>query len=85
MINDETNINRKKSIDTTDKNQIRIKNHRKAANHLQMASKFHFEAAIHHEEGYHQKAEQSTIAAHGQVTLSNKAQKAGIKQHAIIG
>ena len=66
------------------KPNLRIKNHRKAAKHLLAASKFYFEAASHHEEGNHQKAEQSTIAAHGQVTLSNKAQKAGIKHHAII-
>ena len=80
MKNDETNIKRQKSSDTMDKNLIRIKKHRKAAKHLRAASKFHLEAATQHEEGNHQKAEQNTIAAHGQVTLSNKAQKSGIKQ-----
>ena len=85
MKNAETNIKRQKSSDPIDKNLKRIKNHRKAAKHLQASSKFHLEAATHYEEGNHQKAEQSTIAAHGQVTLSNKAQKAGIKQHALIG
>ena len=84
MKNAESKIQNQKFIDSIDKNLKRIKNHRKAAKHLQASSKFHLEAATHYEEGNHQKAEQSTIAAHGQVTLSNKAQMAGIKQYAII-
>ena len=85
MKNAETNIKRQKSSDPIDKNLKRIKNHRKAAKHLQASSKFHLEAATHHEERNHQKAEQSTITTYGQITIFNKAQKAGIKQHAIIG
>ncbi|WP_111707638.1 hypothetical protein [Lutibacter citreus] len=77
-------MKRHKVSDTIEKNLIRIKKHRKAAKHLQAASKFHLEAASHYEEGNHQKAEKSTIAAHGQVTLSNKAQKTGIKQQGIV-
>lgn len=85
MKNGETNIKRPTSIDSIDKNLKRIENHRTAAKYLQAASKFHLEAATCYEEGNHQKAEQCTIAAHGHVTLSNMAQKAGIKQLAIIG
>ena len=48
------------------------------------AAKYHLAAATHHEKGNHEKAEKSTIAAHRQVTLSNKTQKTD-KQHAIIG
>ncbi len=73
------------TLDTIDKNLKRIKKHRKAAKHLRAASRFHLEAATNYEKGNYQKAEQNTIAAHGQVTLSNKVQKAGIKQLVIIG
>lgn len=69
---------------TIEKNLIRIKKHKKAVEHLRAASKFHFKAASYLEDGNDQKAAQSTIAAHGQVTLSNKAQKTGIKQHVIV-
>ena len=84
MNNDETNIKKHKPSDTIDKNLIRIKKHIKAAKHLQAASKFHIEAASYLKEGNHQKEEESTIAAHGQVTLSNKAQKVGVKQRGRI-
>ncbi|MGM5470330.1 hypothetical protein ACS386_08630 [Flavobacteriaceae bacterium LMO-SS05] len=84
MKNAETNIKKQISSVSIDKNLKRIKNHRKAAKHLQAASKFHLQAATQYEEGHHQKAEQSTIAAHGQVSLSNKAQKAGIEHQAIL-
>lgn len=77
MNNAETNFESQKSGDALEKNLNRIKNHRKAATHLQAASKFHLEAATWREKGNDDKAEQSTIAAHGQVTLSNKVQKAG--------
>jgi hypothetical protein len=81
-----TKINRKKgkSRSPIGENLKRTKNHRKAAAHLLIAAKYHLAAATHHEEGNHKKAEKSTIAAHRQVTLSNKTQKVG-NQHAIIG
>jgi len=78
------NLKKGKAINPIGENLKRNKNHRKAAAHLLTAAKYHLAAATHHEKGNHEKAEKSTIAAHRQVTLSNKTQKAD-KQHAIIG
>jgi hypothetical protein len=78
------NLKKGKSSSPIEENLKRSKNHRNAAAHLVTAVKYHLAAATHHEKGNHEKAEKSTIAAQRQVTLSNKAQKAG-KQHAIIG
>ena len=78
------NLKKGKLSSTIGENLKRSKNHRKAAAHLLTAAQYHLAAATHHENGNHEKAEKSTIAAHRQVTLSNKNQKAG-KQHAIIG
>jgi uncharacterized protein (DUF2344 family) len=78
------NLKKGKLSSAIRENLKRSKNHRKAAAHLLTAAKYQLAAATHHEKGNHEKAEKSTIAAHRQVTLSNKNQKAG-KQHAIIG
>ena len=85
MKNIEINLKKENYSNPIDKNQKRIKNHRIAATHLLTAAKYHLAAATHHEEGNHQKGEESMIAAHGQIALSNKAQKAGVRQHAING
>ncbi len=63
-------------------NKKGIENHKKAASHFEAAAKSHLDAAKHHENGEHEKAAQSTIVAHGHVTLANKAQKKDVKQHA---
>lgn len=65
-----------------DKNAKGIENHRKAAMHLEMAAKSHLEAANYQEAGDHAKAAQSTITAHGHVSLARKTQKADLEQHA---
>ena len=68
-----------------DKNIKGIKNHRKAAGYLQLAAKSHLEAAMHHQEGNHEKAAQSTIVAHANFNLADKAQRKDMNQHAIDG
>ncbi|UKM66563.1 hypothetical protein GSB9_03153 [Flavobacteriaceae bacterium GSB9] len=77
------NLKKGKAISPIGETLKRSKKNRKAAAHLLTAAKYHLEAATHHENENHEKAEKSTIAAHRQVTLSNKTQKAG-KQHAVI-
>jgi hypothetical protein len=66
-----------------DKNIKGIKNHRKTAGYLQVAAKSHLEAARHHQEGNHEKAAQSTIVAHANFNLADKAQRKDMNQHAI--
>ncbi|MCL5129297.1 hypothetical protein [Algibacter sp. L4_22] len=78
-------MKKEKFSNPIDKNIKGIENHKKAASYLQAAANHHLEAATHHQEGNHQKAAQSTIAAHGNFNLANKAQKKDIKQHAING
>ena len=78
------NLKKGKAISPIGESLKRSKNNRKAAARLLTAVKYHLAAATHHEKGNHEKAEKNTIAAHRQVTLSNKTQKAS-KQHAIIG
>ena len=78
------NLEKEKSSSSIGENLKRCRKNRKAAAHLLTAAKYHLAAATHHEKGNPEKAEKSTIAAHRQVTLSNKTQKAD-KQHAIIG
>ncbi|HLV15340.1 MAG TPA: hypothetical protein VKY41_09185 [Xanthomarina sp.] len=68
-----------------DKNIKGIKNHRKIADYLQIAAKNHLEAAKHHQEGNHEKAAQSTIVAHANFNLADKAQRKDINQHAVDG
>ena len=78
------NLKKGKSSSPIGENLKRSKKNRKAAAHLLTVAKYQLAAASHHEKENPEKAEKSTIAAHRQVTLSNKTQKAG-KQHAIIG
>ena len=49
--------------------------HKKAANHFDEAAKHHTEAAKHVEAGNHEKAEESTVKAHGHHSLAAVAQK----------
>ncbi len=85
MKNAETNIKKQKSSNPIDKNIKGIKNHRKTAGYLQVAAKSHLEAAMYHQEGKHEKAAQSTIVAHANFNLADKAQKKDMNQHAIDG
>tara|TARA_R110002096_G_scaffold6222_13_gene28838 strand:+ start:2002 stop:2259 length:258 start_codon:yes stop_codon:yes gene_type:complete len=85
MKNAEKKIKKKISSNPIDKNIKGIKNHRKTAGYLQVAAKSHLEAAMHHQEGNHEKAAQSTIVAHANFNLADKAQRKDMNQHAIDG
>lgn len=66
-------------------NQKGIENHKKIARHFQAAAKKHLQAAKHHQAGEHQKAAYSTMAAHGHVSLAEKAQRKDVRQHVLNG
>ena len=81
MKNAETNIKKQISSNPIDKNIKGIKNHRKTTGNLQVAAKSHLEAAMYLQEGNHE----STIVAHGNFNLADKAQKKDMNQPAIDG
>jgi hypothetical protein len=72
-----------KSITPVADNHKGIENHKKIASHLEAAAKHHLDAAQHHESGLHEKAADSTIKAHGHISLANEAQKEDVKYHAL--
>ena len=85
MKNAVKNIKKKEFSNPIDKNIKGIKNHRKTAGYLQAAATSHLEAAMHHQKGNHEKAAQSTIVAHANFNLADKAQRKDMNQHAIYG
>ncbi|MFT6333497.1 MAG: hypothetical protein ACI86M_000641 [Saprospiraceae bacterium] len=62
-------------------NQKGIENHKKIARHYQAASKYHLQSAKHHEAGNHQKAEETTMAAYGHVSIAENAQRKDVRHH----
>jgi len=60
-----------------------IENHKKAAKHSEESAKNHHEAAKHHEEGNHEKANHSTVLAHGHTQHTVEAEKEIVKHHAV--
>ena len=67
----------------TDSTQIiPAENHKKAAMHHEAAAKHHHDAAQHHDEGHPEKANESTLKAHGHQTLANEAHEEITKHHA---
>lgn len=56
-----------------------IDNHKKAAVHHEAAAKNHNDAAKFREEGDDEKAEESTVKAHGHHALANQHQRQAVK------
>lgn len=83
MSTKETKGKTKKSSNSATKEGI--KNHKTAATHLKAAAKSHLSAAKHHKNGNDEKAEKSTIKAHGHVSLANEVQKTIVAKNAVKG
>lgn len=77
------NMKAEKTNVSSAENQKGIDNHKKTATHLEAAAKHHLEAAKHHEDGNHEHAAQSTVKAHGHITLAHESQKEDVKHHAL--
>ncbi len=60
-----------------------LKTTKKAAKHHEEAAKHHLEAAKHREAGNHEKANTSTLKAHGHHYIAASAQRANLKQQAL--
>jgi hypothetical protein len=77
MMNDQE-ITQKHELTTqnVEENNKGIDNHKKAAYHYTAAANYH---AI----GDHERAAQSTITAHGFVTMANESQKRDVIHHAM--
>jgi hypothetical protein len=64
------------------KNLTLIDNHKTAATHYAAAAKHHTDAVSHIEAGNHEKANESTVKAHGHKVLASEAHKEVSKHHA---
>jgi hypothetical protein len=84
MMNDQE-ITQKHELTTqnVEENNKGIDNHKKAAYHYTEAAKHHLAAANYHAIGDHERAAQSTITAHGFVTMANESQKRDVIHHAM--
>lgn len=83
MTNVETSTKKEQANGSVTDTQKTIENHKKAAKHHEEAAKHHHEAAKHREAGNHEKANTSTLKAHGHHAIAGSAQRSNLKQHAL--
>jgi hypothetical protein len=83
MNNDEITQKHEITAQNLEENNKGIENHKKAAYHYTEAAKHHLAAANYHAIGDHERAAQSTITAHGNVTMANESQKKDAIHHAM--
>ena len=79
-----TPIKKEQSNGSSVENKKAIENNKQSAEHLREAAVHLIDAARHYEEANYEKATQSTIAAHGRLSLASETERGEIKHEKTV-